>query len=202
MWTRIATCKAELHFDDSDSAAADRAGLRLKFRYFLVVHCAIIEKLIFAKTVLSIMKKITKAAVAWDGLQANLCRAISEWSPQDFQREKQYKDSLASYLRECAPDARIQCEYRHLGTTTDIYVEFDGLIGTDRVFIELKRNLIRKSELNRLVGQIDDLKPEENNLIIVLCGDTAAGMLDRLKAKCNGWRPSLVYKPNTAIVTK
>lgn len=151
---------------------------------------------------LSKMRKITKATVAWDGLLANLCRAIDGWSPQDFRREAEYRDSLASHLKECAPDARIECEYRHLGTTTDIHVEWDGFVGSDHVFIELKRNLTQKSNLNRLVGQIEDLKPDKHNIIIVLCGETAARMLDRLKAKYKGWAPSIMPRPSTAIVPK
>lgn len=149
------------------------------------------------------MMRITKAKVAWDGLLANLCRAINEWTPQDFQSERQYRDSLAAHIRECAPDARVVCEYRHLGTTTDIYVEWEGFLGSGHVFIELKRDLIRKSEFNRLVGQITDLRPEKHNIIVVLCGKTAPDMLARLKAVCKEWPPSVIaYEPSITIVSK
>ena len=62
-----------------------------------------------------------------------------------------------------------ECEYRHLGTTIDTFVQWNGILSGDQVFIELKRNLTQKAELNRLIGQIDDLQPEEHNIIVVLC---------------------------------
>jgi hypothetical protein len=46
------------------------------------------------------MPKITKASLAWDGLLANLCRAIMAWNPSAFSKEAEYRDSLAAYLRE------------------------------------------------------------------------------------------------------
>lgn len=150
------------------------------------------------------MTTITKASVAWDGLPANIGRAIAAWSPGDLHTEAQYRNSLASHLRECAPGARVECEYRHLGTTVDIYVEWDGLISTDEAFLELKRNLRTKSEFNRLVGQIDDLRPGKHMVIVVLCGETSPTWLGRLKARYKGlfgfglW---LFSVPTTAATT-
>jgi len=144
------------------------------------------------------MRNLNKVTVAWDGLLANLCRAIGKWEPEDFPRERDYRDSLAAHLRVYAPDARIECEYRHLGTTADICVEWDGFISTERVLIELKRNLNSKSEFNRLVGQIADLKPDRTNIIVVLCGETSAQWLDRLKATFKpSWLP-----PTLAILVR
>lgn len=148
------------------------------------------------------MEKITKASVAWHGLLASVCHIINAWNPKELQSEREYRDSLASYIRESAPDAHIECEYRHLGTTIDILVQWNGILSGDQVFIELKRNLTQKAELNRLIGQIDDLQPEEHNIIVVLCGVTSPALLDRLKAKCKGWSPSILPKPSTAIVPK
>jgi hypothetical protein len=145
------------------------------------------------------MTQITKASVAWDGILANIYRLIDDWNPEEFEREREYRDSLAAYLRECAPSARIECEYRHLGTTIDIYVELDGFLGTHRVLIELKRNLTVKAEYNRLVGQIEDMVPAKHNIVIALCGDTSAGLFDRLKAT---YKTSVYPEPNVAIVCK
>jgi hypothetical protein len=62
----------------------------------------------------------------------------------------------------------------------------------------LKRNLNSKAEFNRLVGQIIDLRPSENNVIVVLCGDTSAEWLDRLKATFKpSWLP-----PTLAILVQ
>jgi hypothetical protein len=148
------------------------------------------------------MSKITRLSLAWDGLVANLCRAINRWNPPELGKETEYRDSLAAHLKECAPDARIQIEYRHLGTTTDIYFECDGVFGSHKAFIELKRNLTQKSQLDRLIGQTEHLKPRKNNvIIIVLCGDTAPGILDRLREQYKahlGWNIRIIEKPNSA----
>ena len=45
------------------------------------------------------MRNLNKVTVAWDGLLANLCRAIGKWEPEDFPRERDYRDSLAAHLR-------------------------------------------------------------------------------------------------------
>jgi hypothetical protein len=144
------------------------------------------------------MPQINMLTVAWDGLLANLCRTIDSWKSEEFQRERDYRDSLAAHLRACAPGARIECEYRHLGTTADICVEWDGLLSTERVLIEMKRNLVHKAEFNRLVGQITDLRPGENNIIVVLCGETSPEWLNRLKATFKpSWLP-----PTMAILAR
>jgi hypothetical protein len=147
------------------------------------------------------MPKITKASLAWDGLLANLCRAIKAWNPSDFSKEAEYRDSLAAYLRECAPDARVQTEYRHFGTTTDIHFEADGFLGDHNAFIELKRNLTQKSQLDRLIGQTEILQPRKHNVIIVLCGATSPALLDRLKKQYMShlaWTMRIVEKPSAA----
>jgi hypothetical protein len=130
---------------------------------------------------------INNVTITWDGLLANLCRAIDDWNPEQFATERDYRDSLLAHLRSCAPGARIESEYRDSGTTADICVEWDRLLGTERVLIEMKRNLNTKAEYNRLVGQITDMKPGKNNIIVLLCGETSAEWLDRLKA---------IYKPS------
>jgi hypothetical protein len=148
------------------------------------------------------MKKINKATVAWEGLKSRVCYVIKDWTPGDLKNERAYRDSLAEYIQECAPEAHIECEYRHLGTTIDIFVKWKGIFSDDQIFIELKRNLTQKTEFNRLVGQIEDLQPEKHNVIIVLCGTTSPALLNRLKEKYQSWSPSMLTKPSTAIIPK
>ena len=142
--------------------------------------------------------KITKASVSWDGIVANLNRALKEWHPEDFKKESEYRDSLLAYLRECAPDARITREYRHLGTTVDLFLEWPGFFGKDAVFIELKRNLTHKAQLDRLIGQIECLQPKKHNIVVLLCGETDQSLLERLKEHYEhyGWTVHIfVQKP-------
>jgi hypothetical protein len=63
---------------------------------------------------------------------------IHLWQPDRFPKELKYRDSLANFLRERLPRAIIEKEYRHSGTTSDLYVECNGFLRTSEVFIELK----------------------------------------------------------------
>lgn len=107
-----------------------------------------------------------------------------EWQPEEQPNELKYRDSLLAFLRERLKNdkAKIEKEYRHSGTTTDIYVQLSNWFsGTTEVFLEVKRDLNQKTKLNRLVGQIEDLKPKKNDVIVVLCGETDPALLSRLK---------------------
>jgi len=107
-----------------------------------------------------------------------------EWHPQLLPTELKYRDSFVAYLRERLKDAkRIEPEYRHLGTTTEIYVEQSGFFGSSAVFIELKRNFLSKAQLDRLVGQIESLEPKKNFVVVILCGETNPALVARLKEK-------------------
>ncbi len=107
-----------------------------------------------------------------------------EWQPQLLPTELKYRDSFVAYLRERLKNAkRIEPEYRHLGTTTDIYVEQSGFIGSSAVFIELKRNFLSKAQLDRLVGQIESLEPKKNFIVLILCGETNPALVARLKER-------------------
>jgi hypothetical protein len=107
-----------------------------------------------------------------------------EWQPQLLPTELKYRDSFVIFLRERLKDAKkIETEYRHLGTTTDIYVEQSGFFGSSAVFVELKRNFISKAQLDRLVGQLESLEPNKHFIVVILCGETNPGLVAHLKAK-------------------
>ncbi len=106
---------------------------------------------------------------------------IQEWQPAKLPRELKYRDSLASFLRDRLPRAIIEKEYRHSGTTSDLYVECSGFLWTSEVYIELKLNLLQKNQLDRLVGQLESLNPRKHRIIVVLCGQTKPELLTRLR---------------------
>src|SRR5215471_17173706 len=110
---------------------------------------------------------------------ANLIK--KDWHPGALESELKYKQSLAAFLRNQLKGATVETEYRHLGTTTDIYVKVPGFFSATGVLIELKRNLTQKAHLDRLIGQLILLKPSKNNIIVILCGETNPALLDRLK---------------------
>lgn len=106
---------------------------------------------------------------------------IQEWQPERLPKELKYRDSLANFLRERLPRAIIEKEYRHSGTTSDLYVECSGFLRSSEVFIELKRNMLQKNQLDRLVGQLESLNPRKHRIIVVLCGETKPELLTRLR---------------------
>jgi hypothetical protein len=112
-------------------------------------------------------------------------KLVSEWQPGALPSERKYRDSLIAFLRGRLNNATIEKEYRHSGTTADIYVKESHIIGSTRVFVELKRNLLRKAELDRLVGQIECLQPRRNSIIVVLCGQTNPTLVARFEDQYN-----------------
>ena len=128
------------------------------------------------------MTRLNKAQVAWDGFFESLRDCVATWRPALCRKEIEYSRVLADYLRECLPsDAHVECEYRHLGETVDVYVRYSGMLVGNEAFIELKRRLVRKAELNRLVGQVSALDPKRNNVLVVLIGEADVELVGRLR---------------------
>jgi hypothetical protein len=125
---------------------------------------------------------------------------MREWQTQEFQSESGYRNALALFLRErLSKDTVVETEYRHSGTTIDIYVKQPGFLGSSEVFIELKRNLLQKAQLDRLVGQIESL-PSRKPIIVVLCGETNPALVMRFKQRYKLTGSYLVF--DLAVVVK
>lgn len=75
----------------------------------------------------------------------------------------------------------VEKEYRHLGTTLDLWLRWGGLLSSEEICFELKVKLSRKTDYDRLVGQIEGIDPRKNQVIVVLIGDTDPSLLGRLK---------------------
>ncbi len=131
------------------------------------------------------MTKLAKADVALNGLLPRVAQLISDdWQPGKQATEIAYRNSLLKYLRDIVPeDCRVEREYRHSGTTTDIYISWKGILASDEIFIEIKRNLQKKTVFNRLVGQIEELNPGKHKIILLLTGYTDEAFLGRLKSR-------------------
>ena len=128
------------------------------------------------------MKKLDKFEVSFIGLVPAIAKLLNSWNPPRLKNEAAYRNHLLGELRSSLPkDAHIEKEYRHRGTTIDLWLEWKGLLFSDELSFELKLNLSKKGEFDRLVGQIKRLKPKEHNTIIVLIGDTDPSLLDRLE---------------------
>jgi hypothetical protein len=127
---------------------------------------------------------------------------IQEWQPAKLLRELKYRDSLASFLRDRLPRAIVEKEYRHSGTTSDLYVECSGFLWTSEVYIELKLNLLQKNQLDRLVGQLESLNPRRHRIIVVLCGETKPELLTRLRLQYASLAEDRFGANTMAIVVK
>src|SRR6266853_707619 len=110
-------------------------------------------------------------------------KLVQEWNPDAFPSELKYRDSLAAFLQEQLKKSksRIETEYRHNGTTVDVYVKKPGVFGSTEVFVELKRNLLQKTQLDRMVGQIASIDPKKCAVLVVLCGETDPALVKRFK---------------------
>jgi hypothetical protein len=113
----------------------------------------------------------------------SVTKLVQEWHPELLPTELKYRDSLTLFLRGRMPDAKVETEYRHSGTTVDIYVKQPGFFGSSEVFVELKRNLLHKAQLDRLVGQIEGLQPGKNAIVVILCGGANPALITRFKEK-------------------
>jgi len=134
-------------------------------------------------------------------------KIVGEWQPDSLPTELRYRDSLTALIRERLKDAKVETEYRHSGTTIDIYVKQQGFLVASEVFVELKRNLLQKAQLDRLVGQLHGLQPNRNKIVVVLCGETNPALVTRFKELFPSafaeviWDErmmTLVVKPDTA----
>lgn len=146
------------------------------------------------------MTKLGKADVALNGLLDSLAGSIREWEPGVLKSEIEYRNSLLGYLRSSIPeDCNVQREYRTDGTTVDMHISWKGVIFPDAVFIEMKVNLQKKGVYDRLIGQIDGMKPAKNKIIIVLIGRNDEGLVGRLREKYPA--EVILERSNVRIVT-
>lgn len=127
----------------------------------------------------------TKVEISQDRIVSLVATLLSDWHPSVLKNELGYSNSLASYLRAALPDdAQVDREYRHEGTTCDIRIAYRV---ADEVFLELKWQLRKKAECDRLIGQVEGLKPSKNKIIVVLVGETNQTLHGRLKAQFSNY---------------
>lgn len=129
-------------------------------------------------------------------------KLVKGWQPQMLPTELAYRNSLTGLLRERLPKAKVETEYRHGGTTIDIYVKQPGIFLSSEVFIELKRNLLQKAHLDRLVGQIESLQPGKNAIMVILCGETNPALVTRFKEKYGIAGNAAGFGPGLGVVVK
>ncbi len=106
------------------------------------------------------------------GVITGVIESLKGWEPVGCKRELDYHISLEAKLRAKFPDAHIEREYRHNGTTADLMFMRSALLGKVALLIEVKRDLVKKAEYDRLVGQVMAISPASYNVMVILCGKT------------------------------
>lgn len=130
-------------------------------------------------------KVTTKVEIGQNRIVLSIAALLKDWHPSSLRNELEYSNALANHLRTVLPDdAQVDREYRHEGTTCDIRIAHKV---DDEVFLEMKWQLRKKAECDRLIGQVEGLKPRKNKIIVVLVGDTNLSLLGRLKAHFNSY---------------
>ena len=122
-------------------------------------------------------------------------RLIKKWKPEEFSNEKQYRNDLVKFLRKQ--------EFDWYGEVIITKEDGRGLCDiaiNQEVGIELKKDLKKKSEVDRLSGQIIDYKRQYDNLIILLVGKTNEDTLDLLKSKINHFKNNYDFDEIKIIV--
>lgn len=149
------------------------------------------------------MPRLTKAGVAFRGIITSLEELLKEWEPGDLPNETKYRDSLFAFLKASIPDdCRIEREYRHAGTTADIWLQWKGVVSDAEVFIEIKRDLTRKTLFDRLVGQIEGLGPGDRRILVILVGHTDSALLGRLRDKYRAFLKDDEGEPMSIVIVE
>jgi hypothetical protein len=101
---------------------------------------------------------------------------IQSWEPGPLDKEREYSESLAACLRGALPTGlAVVREYGVGNGVADICID-------DRVFIEVKNNLVRPGTLDRLLGQLARYKRTGKRVIVVLVGDVRSDLREELNA--------------------
>lgn len=149
------------------------------------------------------MPKLDKLTVTLKGLLAAVADLVGNWRPPRLKNEVAYRDHLLAFIRESVPDdTKVEKEFRHRGTTMDLWLCWKGILLEDEVGFEIKVNLKKKTDFDRLVGQLEGMNPSKRKTILVLVGDTDDALLGRLKEKyasCLG-KDDFTATPTLAIV--
>jgi hypothetical protein len=130
------------------------------------------------------VEKLGYMEVGWHGLLVGLAKLIEAWRAPYLSGEVAYRDELFNYIRAAIPrETRLEKEYRHNGTTVDIWIRWKGFFFDGEVSLELKVDLTKKTEFDRLVGQIEAIEPKANKILVVLIGDCDSALVGRLREK-------------------
>jgi hypothetical protein len=101
-------------------------------------------------------------------------KLIAKWNIEDCKSEKDFENSLYKSLHKELSDVQITKQYA-VGR-----VKADILVGED-IIIELKLNLSKRDQFQRLIGQLEEYKKWKGRVILLLIGETEPNFRKQLK---------------------
>jgi hypothetical protein len=111
--------------------------------------------------------------------------AINRWKPaQQYSDELKYRDDLLKYLKKeiNSTDPYTYMPREKISVYTQEVTELcDITVGQRAVGIKMKKDLIEKSDVDRLIEQLVGYKSEYDDLIVVLVGKTDEKAFEYLK---------------------
>lgn len=121
----------------------------------------------------------------WNGLIHAMADFLCEsWHPPWGKDELAYSTHLTEFIREHTHAQVVKHQYPHRGQKVDVYASWRGLLSTSELYIEVKLNLRRKGDYDRLVGQIEGFGPTHDDpLIVMLVGDTDESYFEQLSTR-------------------
>jgi hypothetical protein len=107
---------------------------------------------------------------------------INNWEPEVYSNELAYRDDLFSFLRsELNKPSAFGTPQERVNVTKEDGRGLCDIAINRRIGIELKKDLSRKSEMDRLVGQVVGYKGDYEDIIIVLVGISTDEVNDQLE---------------------
>ena len=102
-----------------------------------------------------------------------LTSLFNKWSPHNCKAEKDYENSLSSFLHEELEACEITKQYAIGRFRADLAID-------DRLFIEIKYNFNTLTKYRSLLGQLAEYKEWGGRVILLLVGKTDSDLKKRL----------------------
>src|ERR1041385_8471365 len=119
------------------------------------------------------MDQFDKLAFKFDSL-SYLKKLIEKWKYLDCKKEKDYENSLYKFLHLQLPDIQITKQFAEGRVKADLKI-------SDDIIVELKVNLNKRDQFQRLLGQLQEYKAWKGKTVLVLIGETEPNMRKELE---------------------
>lgn len=118
------------------------------------------------------MGLLDKFLWSWDNVEV-LTSLFDKWSPSNCKSEKDYENSLSSFLHEELENHEIIKQYAVGRFHADLVID-------DELIIEIKYNFNTLTKYRNLLGQLAEYKDWSGPIILLLVGKTDPDLKKRL----------------------